>query len=147
MNITDWPNFKTRLINEDCSINIFGCDTNGVFYLLPHYKSIQEVTEDLASKFKTLYANFEIFKKFYDVDDLYSVALIHNLNSNIIRSLPKSCGPPSTTSTWNSKELTQPTSELHLRSSSPPGTLTNWREITKPIPHFSMSTSCPYHGN
>ena len=42
MNITDWPNFKNRLINEDCSINIFGCDTNGVFNLLPNYKYMQE---------------------------------------------------------------------------------------------------------
>ena len=88
-NITDWPSFKARLIDEFGSVDIFGCETNhGVFNFLPQYEPVQEVAEDLTLKIKTLKANLEIVKKFHVLDDLYSVTLTHILNSNIIRSLP-----------------------------------------------------------
>ena len=34
-NIVDWPTYKTRLIEEFGSIDIFGCDVIGVFKQLP----------------------------------------------------------------------------------------------------------------
>ena len=49
---------------------------------------MKEVAEDLAPKVKTLQVSLEIVKEFHDVEDLYSIALTHNLNTNIIRSLP-----------------------------------------------------------
>ena len=45
-NIIDWPMFKTKLIEEFGSIDIFGRDVNQVFNLLPRYMSVQEITED-----------------------------------------------------------------------------------------------------
>ena len=45
-NIIDWPTFKTKLIEEFGSIDIFGRDVNQVFNLLPRYMSVQEITED-----------------------------------------------------------------------------------------------------
>ena len=52
-NITDWNNFKIKLIEEFRSIDIFGREVNQIFDLLPHYESVQEVAEDLPSKIKT----------------------------------------------------------------------------------------------
>ena len=91
-NITEWPNFKARLKDEFSSIEIFGCDTHGIFNLLPHYESVQEVAEDLAPKIRTLKATLEIVKQFHDMENLYSVNLNHTLNSNIIRTLPNKLG-------------------------------------------------------
>ena len=36
-NITDWNNFKIKLIEEFRSIDIFGREVNQIFDLLPHY--------------------------------------------------------------------------------------------------------------
>ena len=52
-NITDWNNFKIKLIEEFRSIDIFGIEVSQIFDLLPHYESVQEVAEDLPSKIKT----------------------------------------------------------------------------------------------
>ena len=86
--ITDWTNFKARLIEEFGSIDIFGHNVNQMFYLLPRYKSVQEVAEDLAPKIKTLLANLEIIQQFHDVEDLHNVAITLNLVPNVMRSLP-----------------------------------------------------------
>ena len=53
-NITDWNNFKIKLIEEFRSIDIFGREVNQIFDLLPHYESVQEVAEDLPPKIKTI---------------------------------------------------------------------------------------------
>ena len=39
-NISDWTTFKTKLIEEFGSIDIFGRDVNQVFNLLPRYESV-----------------------------------------------------------------------------------------------------------
>ena len=78
-NNIDWPSFKTRLIEEFGSNDIFGWDINQIFDLLPCYESVQEVAEDLAPKIKTLQANLEIFKQFHKVEDLHGIALTQHL--------------------------------------------------------------------
>ena len=87
-NISDWTNFKARLSEEFRSIDIFRRDVNQIFDLLPHYKSVQEVTEDLAPKIKTLLANLEIIQQFHNMEDLHNVAITPNLVQNVMRSLP-----------------------------------------------------------
>ena len=76
------------MIEEFGSIDKFGRDVNQIFDLLTCYKSVQEVSEDLAPKIKTLQANLEIIKQFYDVEDLHNVAITPHLVQNIMRSLP-----------------------------------------------------------
>ena len=92
-NITDWNTFKTKLIEEFGSIDIFGRDVNQVFNLLPRYESVQEVAEDLSHKIKTLQANLEIMQDFHDKEDLHSVALTQTLVQNIMKSLPLEVRP------------------------------------------------------
>ena len=58
-NISDWSEFKTKLIDEFGSIDIF---VNQIFDLLLCYESVQEVANDLAHKIKTLQANLEIMQ-------------------------------------------------------------------------------------
>ena len=87
-NISDWNKFKTKSINEFGSIDIFGRDVNKIFDLLPRYKSVQEVANNLSPKIKTLQANLEIMQQFHNVEDLHSVALTQHLILNIMRSLP-----------------------------------------------------------
>ena len=70
------------------SINIFGCDLNQMFDLLPRYESVQEISEDLAPKIKNLQANLEIIQQFHDMEDLHSVSQTQPLIQNIMRSLP-----------------------------------------------------------
>ena len=86
--ITNWTNFKARVIEEFGSIDIFGRDVNQIFDLLPCYESVQEVAEDLAPKIKTLLANLEIIQQFHNVEDLHNVAITPNLVQNVMRSLP-----------------------------------------------------------
>jgi len=86
-NITDWNNFKIKLIEELRSINIFG-DVNQIFNLLPQYESVQEVAEDLSPKIKTLKANLEIIQQFPNVEDLQSITLTQHLVKNIIKCIP-----------------------------------------------------------
>ena len=87
-NISNWDEFKIKLIDEFGSIDIFGRDVNQIFDLLPRYESVQEVAKDLSPKIKTLQANLEIMQQFHDVEDLHSVALTQTLILNIMRSLP-----------------------------------------------------------
>ena len=87
-NINYWTSFKTRLIEEFGSIDIFGRYLNKIFDLLPCFKSVQEIPEDLAPKIKTLQANLEIIQQFYNVEDLHSVSLTQSLIQGIMRSLP-----------------------------------------------------------
>ena len=87
-NISDWSTFKTKLIDKFGSIDIFGWDVNQIFDLLPCYKSVQEVANDLAPKIKTLQANLEIMQQFHSMADLRNVALTQHLMLNIMRSLP-----------------------------------------------------------
>ena len=87
-NINDWSSFKTRLIEEFGSIDIFGRDVNQIFDFLPRYKIVQEVAEDLAPKIKTLQANLEIIKQFQDMEDLHNISLTQHLVQNVMRSLP-----------------------------------------------------------
>ena len=42
-NSNNWTSFKTRLVEELGSINIFGHDVNLIFDLLPRYESVQEI--------------------------------------------------------------------------------------------------------
>ena len=70
MHISCWPSFKARLIGEFGSSNIFGFNTKGIFNLLPHYKPVQEVAEDLTPKIKTLQTSLEIIKDFHDMENL-----------------------------------------------------------------------------
>ena len=86
-NISDWNKFKTKLMDEFGSIDIFGRDVNKIFDLLPSYESVQEVANDLSPKIKTLQANLEIMQ-FHDEEDLHSIALTQHLILNIMRSLP-----------------------------------------------------------
>ena len=79
---------KTRLIEEFGSIDIFGRYLNKIFDLLPCFKSVQEIPEDLAPKIKTLQANLEIIQQFYNLEDLHSVSLTQSLIQGIMRSLP-----------------------------------------------------------
>ena len=88
ININNWSSFKTRLIEEFGSIDIFGRDVNQIFDLLPHYKFVQEVAENLAPKIKTLQANLKIIKQFHDMEDLHTISLTQHLIQNIMRSLP-----------------------------------------------------------
>jgi len=87
-NIIDWPTFKTKLIEEFGSIDIFGRDVNQVFNLLPRYESVQEVAEDLSPKIKTLQANLNIMENFHNKENLHNVALTQSLVQNIMKSLP-----------------------------------------------------------
>ena len=69
-------------------------------------ESVQEGTEDLSPKIKTLQANSEIIQQFHNAEDLHSISLIQPLIQNIIRSeidfhqsvhgiqTPKSCQCP-----------------------------------------------------
>ena len=117
-NITNWTSFKTRLIEEFGSIDIFGRDVNKIFYLFPCYESVQEVAEDLSPKIKTLLANLEIIQQFHEVEDLHNVALTLNLVQTSWRaSLWKWCHP-STISSWSSEAKTLPTSDPLPCSSS-----------------------------
>ena len=59
-NITDWDEFKTKLIKEYGSIDIFGREVNQIFDLLPYYESVQEVAEDLSPKIKKLQSDLII---------------------------------------------------------------------------------------
>ena len=92
-NIIDWPTFKTKLIEEFGSIDIFGRDVNQVFNLLPRYESVQEVAEDLSPKIKTLQANLNIMENFHNKENLHSVAITQSLVQNIMRSLPMEVRP------------------------------------------------------
>ena len=87
-NITDWSTFKIKLIEEFESIDVFGRDVNQTFNLLPHYKSVQEVAEDLSPKIKTLQANLIIMENVHNKENLHSVALTQSLVQNIMKSLP-----------------------------------------------------------
>ena len=91
--IIGWPTFKTKLIEEFGSIDIFGRDANQTFNLLPRYKLVQEVAEDLSPKIKTLQANLEIMQNFQDKEDLHSLALTQPLVQNIMKSLPPEVRP------------------------------------------------------
>ena len=91
--IIGWPTFKTKLIEEFGSIDIFGRDANQTFNLLPRYKLVQEVAEDLSPKIKTLQANLEIMQNFQDMEDLHSLALTQPLVQNIMKSLPLEVRP------------------------------------------------------
>ena len=51
-------------------------------------ESVQEGTEDLSPKIKTLQANSEIIQQFHNAEDLHSISLIQPLIQNIMRSLP-----------------------------------------------------------
>ena len=55
-NITTWDTFKVKLSEEFGSINIFGKNVNQIFELLPRYVSIQEFSEELSPKMKTLHS-------------------------------------------------------------------------------------------
>ena len=92
-NIVDWPTFKSKLIEEFGSIDIFGRDINQVFNLLPRYESVQEIAEDLSPKIKTLQANLNIMENFHDKEDLHSVAITQSLVQNIMKSLPMEVRP------------------------------------------------------
>ena len=92
-NITDWTPFKTKLIEEFGSIDIFGRDINQLFNLLPCYESVQEVAKEISHKIKTLQANLEIMQDFHDKEDLHSVALTQPLVQNIMKSLPLEVRP------------------------------------------------------
>ena len=87
-NITDWDEFKTKLIDEYGSIDLFGREVNQMFDLLPFYESVQEIAEDLSPKIKKLQSDLIIIKQFHDEEDLHSVALTHQLNQNIMKRIP-----------------------------------------------------------
>ena len=87
-NITDWDEFKTKLVEEYRSIDIFGREVNQIFDLLPYYESVQEVAEDLSPKIKKLQFDLIIIQQFHDVENLHSVALIQHLIQSIIRRIP-----------------------------------------------------------
>ena len=87
-NTTDWDEFKTKLIEEYGSIDIFGREVNQIFDLLPYYELVQEIAEDLSPKIKKLQFDLINIKQFHDVEDLHSVALTHHLNQNIMRRIP-----------------------------------------------------------
>ena len=92
-NIIDWPTFKTKLIEEFRSIDIFGRDVNQVFNLLPRYESVQEIAKDLSPEIKTLQANLNIMENFHNKENLHSVALTQSLVQNIMKSLPMEVRP------------------------------------------------------
>ena len=87
-NITDWDEFKTKLVEEYRSIDIFGREVNQIFDLLPYYESVQEVAEDLSPKIKKLQFDLIIIQQFHDVENLHSVALTQHLIQSIIRRIP-----------------------------------------------------------
>ena len=87
-NITDWDEFKTKLIEEYGSIDIFGREVNQIFDLLPYYELVQEIAEHLSPKIKKLQFDLINIKQFHDVEDLHSDALTHHLNQNIMRRIP-----------------------------------------------------------
>ena len=49
-NISNWTDFKIKLIEEFGSIDIIGRDVNKIFDLLSRYESVQEGAEDLSHK-------------------------------------------------------------------------------------------------
>ena len=87
-NITNWTNFKKKFISEFESIPILARKAHAVFNLLPVYKSVQELTEDLSPKIKNLESIIECVQEYHPVGNLYNTVLTPDLNSNIIRSLP-----------------------------------------------------------
>ena len=91
--ITNWNTFKTALIEEFGSINVFGRDVNQVFENLTRYESVQEVAEDLAPKIKTLQSNLDSMTEFHKLENLHNVALTQSLVKNIMRSLPLEVRP------------------------------------------------------
>jgi len=88
-NITNWDEFKIRLVDEYGSIDVFGREVNRIFDLLPYYETVQEIAEDLSPKIKRLQSNLLIIQQFHDVEDLNSVALTQHLIHNIMRRIPK----------------------------------------------------------
>ena len=74
-------------------MDIFRLDTNGIFYLLSCYESVQEVAKDLACKIKTLQGSMEIIKDFHNIENLHSLTLTHHLNNKIIKCLPDELSP------------------------------------------------------
>ena len=88
-NITDWDEFKIKLVDEYGSIDVFGREVNQIFDLLPYYETVQEIAEDLSPKIKKLQSNLLIIQQFHDVEDLNSVALTQHLIHNIMRRIPK----------------------------------------------------------
>ena len=49
-NISNWNEFKIKLIDEFGSIDIFGRDVNQIFELLPSYESVQEVANRVSTQ-------------------------------------------------------------------------------------------------
>ena len=87
-NITNWTNFKGKLISEFGSILILAREAHAVFNLLPVYESVQEVAKDLSPKIKNLESIIECVQEYHPLGILYNAVLTPDLNSNIIRSLP-----------------------------------------------------------
>ena len=53
-------NFMKKLITKFGGIPIFACKVNSVFNLIPVYKSVQELAEDLAIKIKNLESSLNV---------------------------------------------------------------------------------------
>ena len=87
-NITNWTNFKKKFISEFGSIPILECKAHAVFNLLPVYKSVQELAEDLSPKIKNLESIINCVQEYHPIGTLHNSVLTPNLNSNIIRTLP-----------------------------------------------------------
>ena len=87
-NISDWTLFKKKLITGFGGIPIFARKTHSVFNLISVYKSVQELSEDLAPKIKNLESIIECMKEYHSIETLFNTVLTPDLNTNIIRSLP-----------------------------------------------------------
>ena len=87
-NITNWTNFREKLISEFGSIPILAPQAHAVFNLLPVYESVQEVAKDLSPKIKNQQSIIECVQEYHPRGILYNPVLTPDLNSNIIRSLP-----------------------------------------------------------
>ena len=70
-NISDWTLFKKKLITGFGGIPIFARKTHSVFNLISVYKSVQELSEDLAPKIKNLESLTEFMKEYYPIETLY----------------------------------------------------------------------------
>jgi len=86
--ITEWEQFKERLIEEFGSIDVYGRYVNQDFALLTRFESLQDCAEILAPKIKKLQSNLNIMQEFFDLEILHNVTLTQQLVHNIMKSLP-----------------------------------------------------------
>ena len=92
-NITDWNEFKIKLIDDFGNLTAFGCEVQHQFNHPPRSDSMKELVEILSPKVQQFVTTLNCLVIFHPTNKLHNLTLTPALNKAIISHLPSAIRP------------------------------------------------------